>query len=512
MKVALFRIWMTTLSFSLMTTIIWGDESIVVEQANQILTTAREDGHKIIGIFPRPIIRSVSGEDSFVGDIEASAVQQLAEFERVLFERGRSFGVQIADPQAVTQALAGIQIPDLGNFDVKKEIAQKTNATALAVMIASESEGGHWKSIFELRNLVTNTADRSQSADFRISLSEAAYMGTSFEVRRWVDGKLVNVGLEGLSDKEAMGVDYNWEVFHFSRLKQHERHPLLDPSLPYGIELIVNGETATPIEVGSDLFVELDTEDKLQLRIVNKLQDKRVVVGLYVDGINSINKVRELPIMTPYQRHWVMESDFVGTINGWLEYDPARNKQTFTQFKLVDAEQSVSALKEAGDVDVTLAKYGTSIHDQIGQITALFYTYGWEGVDWNDEPGPGLRSIDRRIGMGEGNRQDRQLNKVYGERGLLMGAVTLRYVPKGHFNQFLSRPEPVGNGGTQDLGLPEPQKTGGSGKGTTQNSTSKVVVSPIDRGEKPERSSEADPFPDTPKPEPDSSTTTGKGS
>jgi hypothetical protein len=248
-----------------------------------------------------------------------------------------------------------------------------------------------------------------------IGLSDAAYMGESWELRRWSkDGsKLLNVGLEdsGASPKSALfGTGPRMEQRQYRWIDRSKPHPLTaDSRFPAAIDIILKGELRPLQTAGQNQYVTLEANEEPVIKVSNR-GPKDVYSLVFVDGLNVMGKKPEHPgEVISKDRHRLVKAGEHFTFEGW--YIPkSANNWTVETFKLTDERDSVAA--KAGTVE------------RVGMITVLFYTVGWQGVV------PGDRFIESggRLGFGSGRKRPVKLDVSTADApGLLLSAVTIRY-------------------------------------------------------------------------------------
>jgi hypothetical protein len=249
----------------------------------------------------------------------------------------------------------------------------------------------------------------------------------------------------------AMGVGPEWERIQYGNLQQVKAaveaagqvypHPLENPDVPYGIQLIVNGQRTVPERICDKLYVAIDPAagppgqgPDIGIRMFNRC-GYPVFMGVYIDGVNMINQQRELPIMTPSRRHWSVRDGYDSVLRNWYHLELGRTELR-SQFVLVDAPQGVAAQQGLPAGGENYVAFGDRIDDRLGMITCMVYTHGWQGVDAN--PNPPQQRGGGRYAFGSGLTEEIQVRWDAGERGILLAAMTLHYRTPDELDQIRS--------------------------------------------------------------------------
>jgi hypothetical protein len=400
----------------------------------------QQNGYVRVAVCPRPIITKGSDRTS-VDDIAMLATEQVEQItQQLIDESGGQY--KVVDPETAFTAIKGLRIDDLNNPDVRRQIGRQTGAEAMLFVFAEENvETAQWDLLFKLVELEDSTVAIQARRTLDLILSDAAYMGESFEARRWGPNGIEVVGFDPELPREwAMGVGADWERLQYASLKQVKEklaaegkplpHPLENMQLPYGIELVVNGQSVAPERICDKLYVAIDPAEgppgqgpDIGIRMFNQSGHK-VFMAIYIDGVNMINQQRELPYLTPTGRHWSVRHGYDVVLRNWYHLEGGLSQQS--KFQLVDAPQSVGAQTGLPPGGEDFVAFGDRIDDRLGMITCMVYTHGWEGVDANAEP-PRTMGLKGQYGFGEGVRENTQIRWEAGERGILLAAMTLHY-------------------------------------------------------------------------------------
>lgn len=410
------------------------------------------NGYSRVAVCPRPVIMN-GQERTTVDDIALLATEQIQQITQQLIASAQGT-YKVIDSEVAMSAIQGMTVEDLSNPDVRRRIGQQTGAGAMVFVFAEHNaESGQWDLFWKLIELQDSSVAVQGTETIDIILSDAAYMGESFEARRWGPQGLDVVCFGSQLPREwAMGVGPEWERIQYASLQQIKNtlaaegqqmlHPLENPDVPYGIELVVNGQPVVPERICDKLYVPIDPAagppgqgPDVGIRMYNRSGHK-VFMGIYIDGVNMINQQRELPIMTPTRRHWVVRDGYDAVLRNWYHLSPGRTEQR-SRFQLVDTSQSVSARTGLPPGGEKFAAFGERIDDRLGMITCLVYTYGWEGVDFNATP-PKQRNLNGRFAFGQGALEETRIRWEPGERGILLAAMTLHYRTPGELDQIRS--------------------------------------------------------------------------
>jgi len=267
------------------------------------------------------------------------------------------------------------------------------------------------------------------------TFSKAAYMGDSFELRRWEGDTLLNLGIETDHPQFAedshweFGLGEKWEKEQFQYLKSSYEHPLDVDGFPFEIEIVVDDTVRKPKKVRGKYLVELNPGEEYAVYIKNGA-DQPVAVALYVDGVNSIDKQRREPDALESGRHWSLPKDYTMNVAGWYTIDSKLKTQQANKFEIVERDQSVAAQK--------------GFEENIGMITAIFYANDAVTGKYVDYPKDSLldnlRSVfgESQFGTGSGEEFDEKLEFATVQRGLMLAAVTIYYRSEGEIESILA--------------------------------------------------------------------------
>jgi hypothetical protein len=309
------------------------------------------------------------------------------------------------------------------------------------------------------------------------TLAKAAYMGQSWELRRWEDGKLTNLGFD-LDGKKAFGKGVKWESYQYRMLRDDLLHPMDIADFPYRVDILVDGRKLTPspfdFKDGKErmFVVPLNDGDMYAIQLENQT-DRPTYVALFIDGACSIDKdALKEPEDLEVRRHWHLPPNSgERVVQGFYKIErdekgTAGRRQYYNQFTIASREGSVS--------------YGKSFEDRIGQITAIFYTVTMDGIEEPDDAdlpvGMGLPRAD--FGTGLGDRKSKHLDfRQEGPRGIILAAVTLYYRTSAQIDA-LRRGDDVDPVANPILDAKAEGENGDAGRGAAKKGTQEHDVPP----------------------------------
>lgn len=312
-----------------------------------------------------------------------------------------------------TEALKGYTPELLDKEEVRREIARTTGAQGLLVVEVHDGGKQRW----DIQSVLVPMSDGEPATLAREvyteSLSDAAYRGLCFEARRWVDGRLVPVGFSAdLARPLAFGTGPGYEQLQLAHLRESATVLRDLDGLPFQLAVSVGGKTREPELIGDKWYVRLDPGETFQLRVQNRSPED-AFFGVYLDGVNTIGRQAEHPLITPTKRHWfVKKQSGPLAIRGWLNADPRSAEQESLAFRIVPRDESVA--------------HEEGIDTAFGQVTALIYTARHEGVLIPKEP-LRTRGDNGLFAVGTGPAERLKVDFVPGRRGQLLAAITLHY-------------------------------------------------------------------------------------
>lgn len=238
-------------------------------------------------------------------------------------------------------------------------------------VLGPEQVGCEWK--------VMDTGDRTLivskvNEPNYISLAEAVYNGLSMEFFRYQNGRLTCLlDYQQKDRKDVPLLPSDAEVLYSKGSISTSRvHPLLNPNCPLKVQFSVD-DRVLPIHVAeSNVFggpailphvvVNMEPGDEPVIRVSNTLPH-RVIVAVFVDGVNVLGKARELPDQNCHS--WVLEPKGKLNFDSWWTIEGDQKFQ-YGSFKIQDWAESVAGkIGLQGDADSSRA------------ITIVFYTDGF---------------------------------------------------------------------------------------------------------------------------------------
>lgn len=387
-----------------------------------------DERYETVAVLPRPVYVDSENPKATLSDLGPQADYFCDRLNReiVKLADGEFNVVENAKMQDVCRKFSQSQML---RKSVRQLIAEQAdNAEVLVIPVVTNSTSPTKQ--FDLKCLLVDLKRDSEEEygveELPIGLSDAAYMGESWELRRWSDDgtMLLNVGLEdtGASPKSALfGTGPRMEQRQYKWIDRSRPHPLAAGSnFPATIEIAVNG-TRRPLKAsGPNQYVALENGEEPVIKVAN-VGAKDVYSLIFVDGINVMGKKRDHPgEVISKDQHRLIKAGTDFNYEGW--YTPASgNTWNVESFKLTDERNSVAA--EAGSVE------------QVGIITVVLYTVGWEGV----VPGDRFIQSGGRLGFGSGRTRPVELDASTADApGLLLSAVTIRYGRKSEVDALTS--------------------------------------------------------------------------
>jgi hypothetical protein len=406
-------------------------------QGGDIAQGIVDNGHKRVAVLPVVLCR-YSGEQSTVGSLgpRGKSLSNALYDQLVASSRSGRYGGQyeVIPERTILRAMRsrGFGPSDLEDPMKVRQLARDTGADSLVAVSYDEVP-----SIFGDDRpqrqpaqvvLVSQTLDGTDGAVTHsakllddLTLSKAAYQGESWELRRWNGNTLTNVGID-LPGLQAFGVGPAWEKPQYAAIRPNLVHPALNPDFPYAVSLEVDGQERypKPLECGGKTFLLVDLNPGEDYRIIlDNRSQKPVYCALFIDGACAIDRVVLEPGDLETRRHWYLPPNSGRrAINGWYTIPrdgrgQPGNSQFFDRFTIVPRGEST--------------EHGASFERNVGMITAVFYTYGMEGIQ---QPDPSMtpRSLPAAaFGTGLGGRKETSLEFVKGKRGLMLAAMTFYY-------------------------------------------------------------------------------------
>jgi hypothetical protein len=255
----------------------------------------------------------------------------------------------------------------VGDSEAIKSAAQRINADAIVFGRLQQREAppaddaAAWPLNLMLECQIadgkTGEVVASVVEELHPSLSNAAFFGDSFEVRRWRQGELLNVGFHDTASR------FKWfeAVDHLPRGKYADIcrariHPLSNPEYPFKVSVRVKEQDRPLHFINRYAYVALDAGEVYSVHMENHCGSE-VFVALFVDGVNVRNKVVELPSNC---RCWHLDRGSEANFRGY--YSERGREFMLEPFTIGSPEDSPAVAQ--GRLS------------SLGQITAVFFTVG----------------------------------------------------------------------------------------------------------------------------------------
>lgn len=388
-----------------------------------------DERYEAVAVLPRPVYIDSSNPKATLSELGPQADYFCDRLNREIVKLADG-EFDVVESSKMQEVCRKYSLAQMQRKSVQKLIAEHAgNAKVLVIPLVTNSTSPTKQ--FDLKCILVDLERDSEQVygveELPIALSDAAYMGESWELRRWnADGStLVNVGLEdtGASPKSALfGTGPRMEQRQYKWIDRSRPHPLIAGSgFPASVEIAVKGIPRPLKASSSNQFVSLEEGEEPVIKVTN-LGPKDVYSLVFVDGVNVMGKKREHPgEVIAKERHRLLTSGTAFTYEGW--YTPkSENTWNVESFKLTDERDSVAA--ESGSVE------------RVGMITVLFFTVGWEGVT----PGDRFIQSGGRLGFGSGRTRPVELDTSTADApGLLLSAVTIHYARKSEVDGLISK-------------------------------------------------------------------------
>jgi len=433
-----------------------------------------QKGYRRVGVLPQFIGRS-GGEETLQGATGPHARLFAEKVEEALVtQSGGRF--QVVESRQLKEAFRDLSLDDLGRPEKLRLCAERVGGMdALVVgIVTDERNQAQGLPALELTcrliDLATSGLVDVRKETLNLSIAGAAYMGESFELRRWQGPQLINVGLnQSVGTKAFTPADYNPAYgLNPNDVRRDRPHPLLDLNFPFPAQVLVREQPRPLRAIGGQVYVALEPGEAYHVRVDNHT-DQAVFAALFVDGINALGKKREHPGSC---RYWRLAPHDYARFRGW--YSGTGSTLVEEEFTITPAEDSVAG--QAG------------FFEALGMITVVIYTVGTPqqqvamGVPGTSEPWPGAFSQPYRqragerpkaaapqragpapragaapqaaappsprlgasgpsggatFGTGEGERREVRIEQLYGgDPGLILAAFTIYYRTNSQLQQI----------------------------------------------------------------------------
>jgi hypothetical protein len=398
--------------------------------ADRLAALIVQKHYRRVGVAPRFIARKAGGQAALGGTIGPQAERYAEYLEDALAARaGDSY--QVVAGRVLKKAFDGLRLDDLGDRDTLAKVAERAqglDALVVGTVVDerdADADGDGRFGGLRVRCELVSVRDGALAGSAREgidpTLVDSAYMGESWELRRWTARGLEPSGLTLQVDDgvavSPFGLGPVYERHQYRQIQRNRPHPLLDASFPYAFEIRVAREVRKPVKVGNDLYVTLEPGESYSVYIKNNAP-RPVYLAVFVDGINIRGKKRELPDPLVC-RPWILEPKKDGAFRGWITGEG--NNLTLEPFLIEPADATVAV--------------GQGFSQNLGIITGVFYTVGMRDIP----QAPELRSANVGGIFGTGaseKREDVHVDTKAADRpGLILAAVSLHYLPASRLGE-----------------------------------------------------------------------------
>jgi len=395
--------------------------------AERLAAEVVEKGYRRVGVLPRFLVHRPGEEEAFGGSIgpQAEAFAVDLEDELVALADGR---YQVVPGRQLKDSFHDLKLDQLG--DPQTLAKASVRADGLDALIigsvvderAEQVDGrvGGLSVRCQLLDVSDGTLAATARERVRVTLASAAYMGESWELRRWTEAGLENVGLapedaQG-SATSPFGAGPIYEERQYALIRRDLPHPLLSPEFPFPLEILVGDEARKPEEVGGRLYVTLEPGESYKIRVQNR-SPRRVYTSVFVDGVNILGKELETPESS---RYWGLDPGKLGQFGGWVTQKDG--KAVEEEFMIAPADDTVAV--------------GKNFSDNLGMITAVYYTVGMADVP--EAPAMKAGIVGGTFGTGvSGKERDLSLEEKSGARpGLILAATTIHYLTSSQLKRL----------------------------------------------------------------------------
>jgi hypothetical protein len=384
-----------------------------------------DERYETVAVMPQPVYRDAQGKtESIGGELGPQAAYFCSRLQEEINELGDG-EFDLVEASRMQDVCRSYSLAQIQRKSIRQRIAEQAGDADVLVIPVVTNSGSPAKK-FDLKCVLVDVESNDEEEygveELLIGLSDAAYMGESWNLRRWsADGKtLLNIGLEesgAVPGSALFGTGPRMEQRQYQWIDRKRPHPLtVDSGLPIGIDILVSSKKR-PIRVSTnDAFVALDDGEEPVIRLSNS-GSQDVYALMFVDGVNVMGKHREHPgEVIPKDKHRLIRAGKNTDFEGWYTRK-AGDVWNVESFRLTDERNTVAA--EQGSTE------------QLGHITCLFYTVGWSGVP----PGDRFVISKGRLGFGTGRSRPVTLDETSAESpGLMMSAVTIRYGRSNELN------------------------------------------------------------------------------
>ena len=373
--------------------------------------------HRVIAVIPELLEESDEGGLRFALHTQ----QSMEEMERIrkTLENAAAGYYQIVESKTVLKACRSYRAPDLASDEARREILRQLGADALVIGVrksndhaSSEIRLSCWPPAANQGKPGRRPVELLYKSDH--ALSDLAFAGHSFELRRWNGDRIEHVGFlrDGADEKTLVGLGNHYERFQAGKLRKELPHPFSIGDFPYSVQIVVGEDERKPVRVGEEYYVALDVGEKPKIVLRNG-SPRNILVGLYIDGQNTHERIREHPLQTRSSRHWILQPNVSYRIDGW-HYRKRKQKSRFVIEHTPDdfVDRNIGAAE--------------------GAITMLFYTDGTPGI----EIPPAI--VAKGVAIAGEEPEPVHLRTLPGNKGLLLAALTIHYRSSDQLRRMMS--------------------------------------------------------------------------
>lgn len=384
--------------------------SNTVDLGELVRYLARQDQQSIVAVYPNLLKESSDGSLRNAYNTRQSEHEMDQIRSKLVFNANGSFPV--VDKRVVVSVVGPIACSKLNDDAVIEDILTKTKANVLIIGVQVEKKIASSRTEFRVHSIGKQASPTEPNRKYQhqrhYSLSDLGSEGRNFELRRWNGDQLVLTGFRDPEEdrSDLLGIGEVYERRQAARVRPDLPHPLSQGDFPYSVQIRVGGKPRNTERIGNDYYVALNAGDQPEIVIGNRTS-KNVLVGLYVDGENTIEKVYQHPLQTPTGGHWNFKADYRGKVSGWrFRGDEKTDRDTIRPF--IVTRDAVATDQRSAD-------------DPTGTITAMFYSSGTKGL----EIPPEIKI--RGVNIEAGEPESIEKRRSPGKKGLLLAAVTIYY-------------------------------------------------------------------------------------
>jgi hypothetical protein len=268
----------------------------------------------------------------------------------------------------MSEAFGGVTIADLGQTGRVADAAKRAgglNGIVVGVVtdernLAPAQRSPNLRVTCRLIDVDHASQVAIKNEELPLTIADMAMMGESFELRRWVNGRVDNIALTS-SDSRMIPVEFS-SVSRIGPADVNSRqHPLSDPSFPFPVQLVVDKQPRSPVFIKGKPYVTVDPGEEYSVRVRNN-SGKDVYVAVFVDGINVLGKRRDHVANCKY---WHLATGETSNFRGW--YTGSAGHYTEERFYIARRRETVAVKAGFGE--------------DLGMITVALYTVGAPSTD-----------------------------------------------------------------------------------------------------------------------------------